>query len=216
MNFGQMQARVQFYVRNRPGLIGTIKDMINEEAQKLAMPFEFPLLSVEQNVVVPAETFSYTFTGTLEAILGIYDITNGVPLNPQDLIWYAQQSRELSFGYPRTYVLVNNELRLMPQPSMDLELLVFGKRFPDELVDDGDELELPLDWHTIVCKLAASELLFGLGEDQKGMSFKNAALADISARQEIRTIELRAAEGRMVMDRSKYTRGMSGSRPQWR
>lgn len=216
MNFLQMQNRVKLYVRNRPGLDDTIKDMINEEAQKLAMPFEFPLLIVEQVVSVPAETVSLAFSSLLEAIISIYDNTNGVPLNSQDSNWYLQQSREIVYGYPRNYVLINNELRLIPQPQMDLELIIFGKRFPNKLVDGGDELELPLDWHTIVCKLTASELLFALGEDQKAMTYKNAALADISARQEVRTIELRNAEGRMVVDRSRYMRGQSGSRPIWR
>lgn len=215
MTFEQMVTRVKFYCRNRPGLDDLISDLINEELDKLAMPFEFKNLNVEDTVSFLAEERSVSLTTDLAVIFYGFDLTNDVEISPQDVDWLNTQLYNSSSGYPKWFVHMDGKLFLRPVPSMDVDLVIRGKRFPTPLTAPTDEPEIPRDWHQIVCKLAASELLFGLRESQAAMDLKNAALADISSRQEERTMELRHTQGRLIIER-RNRRGSSGPGPIWK
>jgi hypothetical protein len=212
----QMINRVNLYVRNRPGLDDTIIELINEEMDKLAMPFEFNALNVEAEASFEAEERYIELESGLDVILYGFDLTNDVEIKPQDMAWYNTQHYLAPSGYPKWYIPMNNRLYLRPVPSTAVDLVLRGKRWPTPLADPTDEPEIPRDWHQIVCKFAASELLFALKESLAAMDLKNAALADLSSRQEQRTMELRNSEGRVIIDRSRYRRGSSGTGPIWR
>jgi hypothetical protein len=205
---------VVLYVKGRTAYTGLINDLLNEICDSLAMPFEFRALQSVETVTYTAGLTLFTLTGAPYAITSVRDLTNNKRLTMQDPDWFDDQDNSIS-GFPRSYVHFGDTLALYPFPDVNTSLRIRSKRLPVPMDDDADTPDgFPRDWHSIICKLAAAELHFILGEDQSGMMRKNEALADISARQEARTIENRSAEGRIIIERPTYRR--YGTRTKWR
>jgi hypothetical protein len=214
MNRAQLRERVKMYVQGRDQYDSLINDLLNEVCDSLAMPFEFQALQDVEEVTYTASLGLFALVNEPYAITSVRDLTNNRRLTLQDPDWYDDQDSTI-LGLPRSYVHFGNSLALYPIPDIDADLRIRSKRLPTPMNDDTDEPDgFPRDWHPIIYKLAASDLHFLLKEDQAGMMRKNEALAAISARQEVRTIEARSSTGRIIIERPTYRR--HGSRTKWR
>lgn len=207
----QMRDRVLLYLRNRPGHEATINSVLNEKTDGLAMPFFFPHLDIESDVATVAGTNIVTIPSLVYVAQKVLNLDaparsdKRIDVVEQD--WIDSQDWEYTYR-PKYASQFGTKLYLWPTPDVVYDLRVRGRRLPTPMDDDLDEPELPRDWHPIIAKLAASEMHFALGEDERAMAIKNEALGEISARQEVRTMQRRGQEGQIQIARKLiYRRG---------
>ncbi len=208
MTYAEMQARVLVMINNRPGQTQLIKDTLNERMVSLGLPFRFKKLEISEEVGGSYKLNSYLLVSAFQVVDFVTDRTNGNKLEGGDIEWYDQQRLDM-YGDPTHFVHYGSMLYLFPAPRASGTLVVRGRRFPVNMVNATDVCELPVDWHPIVVKLAASEILFILGHDERAMVFKNEALGEISGRQEIRSMERRNRIGQIGIVRGRPRRGRS-------
>ena len=203
MTFAQMQARVLLYIKDRPNLDQTVKDVINEEADGLALSFKFPNLEINDTVVATVDNPASALVSTIYAVTNafIQDEDYRRELSMMEAEWYDQQNPLHVSLTPTHYMQRGTTLIVYPTPDYAYTIGYRGVRLPTTMVADGDESELPRDWHPIIVKMAASEMLFMVGEDERAMSIKNEALGDIQTRQEVYTLGRRGKVGQISIAR---------------
>lgn len=202
MTFKEMQDRVLGYVDNRPDLLPIVKAMINERADSLAMPFEFPTLRGTAELVTAANTAFIALDPTVYVIQSAQILNPFAPLEVGDYETFDLADPSVT-GMPTTIIYGEGRAYFAPIPDGIYTIRYRFKRLPTPLEDDLEISELPRDWHPIVVKLAASELAFYVGMAQRGMELKNEALGEISGRQEVHTMTRRRQTGQVTPARRR-------------
>lgn len=217
MTLNEAVDRIRVYIGRRsdvtPAEIGV---MVNERLKMIAVSFELPEHELMFNLATVIETPSIDVSNIsvlnqngqyyVYAITRVIDMTNNRELVSMDQSDYVNRSTTYEvYQYPRYFSLHAKALYFYPTPDGAYDLTVYGKGLPVDIIGEA-QLPFPLDWHPLICKYVASDILFMKGTHERALALKNEALGDLSTRQEPRTIMRRTQTGQINVQRAGYGR----------
>lgn len=201
MTHDEAVTRLKIYIGQRTDVsTDLISAMLNERMKMIAVPFKFDehettgtLVTVDGQDTIPLPN-AYV-------IESVVDLTNNRPLEYVDFSEYAEED-QLYEGLPLGYTFYSSSLYLLPTPNGVYSLRWYGFALPS--ASGATELPFPVDWHPMIVKYTASDILFMVGNNERAMTLKNEALGDLGTRQEKRTIRRRKGSGQVSVERNFF------------
>jgi hypothetical protein len=125
--------------------------------------------------------------------------------------WTPASSDFAVYSLPHSVSFYGGYLYFDPIPAGVYALQLDGFGIP--ITSDGDtELPFPFDWHPLLVKYTASDILFLKRNYESALALKNEALGDLSTRVEPRTFYRRQQKGQVHIDRRAKDLTRSGVR----
>lgn len=205
MTSTQMDDLLTLYVGSRPDATAARRILFLNEAQKsIALSFFFDELeTISESVVTTDEQETDSPPAGDYHIETIHNYTSAddisEPLEQKDWDWFNEHHSALveAKGRPLRWCLHEGIIYWDPIPDDAYTMRIAGRDLPVAMVVGSVNCELPEDWHMLLVKRAAADMLFMFGNDTRAMTLKNEYLADVATRQEKRTLRRRRQHGQL-------------------
>lgn len=141
-----------------------LKTCLNDALLELYDKFRHLRAESAQTITTVASTATYALGATVQAVLFVWDTTNGVRLRkmPEDDL---PRTVPVATGKPRHYYRSGTNLTLYPVPDAVYSIAAICKVTPTALSADADVMPLPDSWKRGWIKLAAYHFWDTFGAD---------------------------------------------------
>lgn len=217
MTYDDAVARIRIYVGGREDGTGRsdvsntlIGQMLNERIKMLCVPFRFPQHEATGEIATVLDTDTIAIPNNVYVIDRVFDLDNNRELDTVEFDSYRRGSIYAT-GLPQTVAFYGSNLYITPTPDAVYDLVWYGFALPSDISGSTD-LPVPEDWHPLICKYTASDILFMKKQFESALALKNEALGDISTRIEPRTFQRMQGVGQISIERPLMLRRRSGFR----
>jgi hypothetical protein len=207
MTHDEAVSRIRIYIGGRADGTGRsdvsstlISSMLNERLKMLSVPFRFPQHETTGTVETVLDTDTIAMPAGVYVIDSVVDIENNKPLEIAEFDDYKRESIYAT-GLPRVVSFYGNTLYISPTPNGVYTLRWYGFALPTN-VTGVTPLPVPEDWHPLVCKYTAADILFMKKQFESALGLKNEALGDLSTRVEARTFQRLQGYGQISIARA--------------
>lgn len=211
MTHDEAVSRIRIYIGGREDGTGRsdvstplISSMLNERMKMLAVPFRFPQHETYGDIVTTVDSDVIPLPSGVYVVNNVVDIENNRPLTMEEFDTYRRESIYAT-GLPRAASFYGTNLHISPTPNGVYTLRWYGFALPSN-TSGATELPVPEDWHPMVCKYTAADILFMKKQFESALALKNEALGDLSTRVETRTFQRLQGSGQISVVRPSVSR----------
>lgn len=178
--FLTMQAELQLHLRQRTGLLTSVKQKLNEALLEVMLLVKPPEFFETTPITTVAGTSAYSLTGQTNNILAVVGVTvdGTATVKPTRLTrgdyreFDEQHQTTTTRGRPHKWFRFGQEIIFYDQvPDIVYTVTVRHLERPTIMSADGDIFPLPLEWEEPTIMRAASKMFTLLGNpERKAMS----------------------------------------------